>query len=324
MNWQRYLEEFVTNYRNLVEALPPRMQEEVKHPYNRRFLKPCQIEVMNFGITNALVLVAANSEDRPDMEFTIHEKPEKPNDFLNDLIERNPEFEKLKEEIAKVLFDKDFNPAVRFALYTRHFRSKSIFGPNDVSPDIFAMQHFEDLRSTMMEQLSRAQREVIENASQGLKEDIKKFPESESRTRFEAGVKSIEDALQRMKHLEQLDEKVASIEGDIKGIRTLVGVSEEFRDWRVLALDVDRLKQEHVSKEVFLSEITTLKSRIDVLSELREAYDKVLNQQSEVIKQQSGFLKWIKYAAIFLPIAAISVPVIEIIKVLVQHYLGIG
>jgi len=279
---------------------------------------------MKFGITNALVLTSTNNEDRPDMEFVVHEKPENPDEFMDKFIERNPELKSVRKEITKVLFDKNTNPAVKFALFTPYFRQTSISSPETLSPNVYALEHFGDIRDIIVNEFSQKQREVIESASRRLKKDIEKIPESEARAILEERVKSIEGALLKIKRLEKLDEKVSSIEGEIRGIRTLVGVSEEFRDWRVLALDVSRLKEEHVPKEVFTSEITTLKERIDALSGLREAYDKVLALQSEVVRQQSSFVKWIKYATILLPIAVVSVPAIEIIGLLIRHYLGIG
>jgi len=55
MNWQKYLAEFVLKYRMLVNGLPATMRKKVEQDYNW-FLEPCQIELMKFGITNALLL----------------------------------------------------------------------------------------------------------------------------------------------------------------------------------------------------------------------------------------------------------------------------
>ena len=99
--------------------------------------------------------------------------------------------------------------------------------------------------------------------------------------------------------------RIAKIEQDVNGVRRLVG-TETFGEWKAL-----------------LSEIDKINTRIDALFHIREAYDKVLEQQAKVIEQQSSFIKWIRYATILLPIAVISVPAIEIISILIRHSLGV-
>jgi len=61
--------------------------------------------------------------------------------------------------------------------------------------------------------------------------------------------------------------------------------------------------------KALLAEIDKINVRIDALSNIINAYDKVLNQQS-------SFITWIKYATILVPIAVVSVPIIE----LLLHY----
>jgi len=89
---------------------------------------------------------------------------------------------------------------------------------------------------------------------------------------------------------------------DIIGIKKIVG-SETYGEWKVL-----------------LSEIDKVNTRIDALTDIKDAYDKVLTQQAEVIKQQSSFMNWIKYSTILLPIAVASIAIIEI---LIRYFLGV-
>ena len=143
------------------------------------------------------------------------------------------------------------------------------------------------------------------------------------------------DSIERFVHsyskrLKEQEMLTTAIKEDVDGVRQLIGVSTEYQDWKLLVSDVYRLKGEHVPKEVFDAKVGELSSRINSLSEIREAYDKILahqtefmKQQAEVMRQQSSFIKWIKYATILLPVAVISVPIIEIIGVLIRHYLNI-
>lgn len=128
----------------------------------------------------------------------------------------------------------------------------------------------------------------------------------------------------------KLWKEIRRLDEEIDKVRQLVGVTKEVQDWKLLVSDVDRLKGEQVPREVFDAKVNELGTRIDSLSEIREAYDKILaqqtefmKQQAEVMKQQSSFIKWTKYATILLPIAVISVPVIEVISILIRHFLGI-
>jgi len=125
------------------------------------------------------------------------------------------------------------------------------------------------------------------------------------------------------KELDEALEGIRRIDEKINRVRKLVRFSQEYQDWKVLVSDVHRLKGEHVPREVFDAKVDELATRIDSLCVIREAYDKVLAQQTKVIEQQSSFIKWIKYATILLPIAVISVPVIEIISIMIRHSLGI-
>jgi len=79
-------------------------------------------------------------------------------------------------------------------------------------------------------------------------------------------------------------------------------------------------EQVHVPREVFDAKVNELNTRINSLSDIKEAYDRVLIQQAEVMKQQSSFIAWIKYATILVPIAVVVAPIIE---VLIRHFLNI-
>ena len=149
-------------------------------------------------------------------------------------------------------------------------------------------------------------RKVIEAAVGDIKRDAEEI------SRIELKTKIIEATERLESQIEQLDKKHEKLRDELVGVRKLVG-TETFGEWKVL-----------------LSEIDKINTRIDALSDIRSAYDKVLGQQNEfmkqqaeVMKQQSSFIKWIKYATILLPIAVISVPVIEIISIWIRHSLGI-
>lgn len=111
---------------------------------------------------------------------------------------------------------------------------------------------------------------------------------------------------------EKLTEQVDKLEDEVDAVRKLIGQTQEFQDWRVLASDVHQLKEERVPRDLFESEIERLSSEIRSFEKIQQAYEKVL-------EQQSNFLKWIKYSVILVPVVVASVPVIE---ALLKYLLG--
>jgi hypothetical protein len=79
----------------------------------------------------------------------------------------------------------------------------------------------------------------------------------------------IDKALKEIKRIDEHEKKLMSVEKDIVGMRRLVGSSQEFQDWRVMASDVETLKKTHVTKELFESEIRRIDQKIDSLKEIK-------------------------------------------------------
>jgi predicted transcriptional regulator len=106
-------------------------------------------------------------------------------------------------------------------------------------------------------------------------------------------------------------QEIKRLDNEIGKVRQLVGVTKEFQDWKLLVSDVDRLKGEHVPREVFESKLRELSTKIEAYEKIEEAYERLSTQQEKVLEQQSSFLKWIKYSTILVPIAVAVIPVIE-------------
>jgi len=251
------------------------------------------------------------------MEIIVHKRPENPDDFIDQFLGRNPEFKSDRESIMKTLFEKDPKQTSGYYLLTPHFRERSIFNLAMFPPGSFALEQFNMTCEDLMRDIEQEEYQSIKDISKAIKSDIENIPESRAKSRMETRLKSIEESIQK---IGEMGKRVASVEGDVKGIRTVMGTSIDVKDWRLIMPDVEKLKKEHVSKEIFDAKVTELNTRIDSVVQIREAYDKVLAQQAEVIKQQSSFVTWIKYAAIFVPIAVVLVPVID---VLLRHFLNI-
>lgn len=158
------------------------------------------------------------------------------------------------------------------------------------------------MRDQLRDSLIEKQRESINQTLKELIRDAGKVQAPESKTKIlettEKLQGQIEDVYKQQKELRE----------DVSGLRRIVG-GKTFGEWKV-----------------FISEIDKINTRIDALSDIRSAYDKVLaqqndfmKQQTEVIKQQASFVTWIKYATILVPVAVLLTPVIS---ALIQYFLG--
>lgn len=134
----------------------------------------------------------------------------------------------------------------------------------------------------------------MERTTNRLKEKIEQMYTKNDQVQLLEVIESLEKSLSRAKLVDNHDRKLVRMEEDIVGVRKLIGTTT-FGEWKVL-----------------LSEIDKINTRIDALSEIRDAYNKVLSQQS-------SFLKWIKYSTILVPAAVACVPIIE---TLIRHLLG--
>ena len=302
ISWEEYLTETVTTFRKEFEKLSYRQRNLLRlKAFHSSFLEPCQIEVLDVGDKESAIWLVIHDNNLPDMTFKSHKNARSP-----DISEfwRKYEFPILhREHFEKNL---SFEGRLHFIV----MRNVEFGTSRDKKPQEIASMV---LSFALRNLIKTEQVNAIERSTLGLKKSIAKVTEKDVRDELMGATQKIDGAL---KEIKRIDEEIGKV-------RQLVGISQEYQDWRLLVSDVHTLKGEHVPREVFDSRIGELNTRIDSLSEIKEAYDKILTQQTEFMKQQSSFIKWIKYATILLPIAVISVPVIEIISIWIRHSLGI-
>jgi len=307
ISWEAYLTETITNFRKEFEKFSIEDQKRImQKEFDDLPFEPCQIEVLDFGANQNIIFFLIHDKKLPDMMFKIHKEAKN--------IEES-EFKK-KYKFAMLQFPtfdesgwKKIFPTYRFFIYTK---ASLNFNPM-MSPLELVRYFMNEARRVLKDE----QVDVIKRSTDGLKKSISKVPESDIRRELLASTNKIDKSLLEIRRLDE----------EIGKVRQLVGATKEIQDWRALISDVDRLKGEHVSREVFDAKVNELHTRIDSLTEIKEAYDKVLEQQNEfmkqqaeVMKQQSSFVTWIKYATILVPIAVVLVPIID---ALIRHFLGI-
>ena len=158
-------------------------------------------------------------------------------------------------------------------------------------------------------EIDEEKRIELQEIAENLREDIETITEEQVKVRIEETATKMDDVLKKFRVIDEHKLKIEKMESELSGVRKLVG-TKSYGEWKVLVSEIDKIN-----------------TRIDCLTEIRDAYNKVLDkqnkfmeQQTEVMKQQSSFLGWIKYAAIFVPVAVISASIIEI---LLRYYLGI-
>jgi len=304
--WKKYLSIFIDNIREAYEIelvnfeVEPKAFKESKS-FVKRFIfpEPCQITVLEFVSKSLTLWIVSFEESKPDKVFKIIEGiKEDPNEFFKN----HREYEQYADLIAVAAVSPD---AMHYVSISETFNVMA-------SKDGLAYVFYSDLRKTIhprdlalkmfyerrTDVLRIAQRSRIEKIASEMRDEAKELG-------LLGAEKTLEDTLDKLKIIDEHEQKLITMEDELTGVRKLVG-TRTFGEWKVLLAEIDKVN-----------------TRIDAFSNIKDAYDKVLAQQNEfmkqqadVMKQQASFVTWIKYSAILMPIAVISVPIIEIIRIL--------
>lgn len=320
ISWQSYLSRFVDNIREaykaelLGEGLELEVLEKTEPGIKRTaFVKPCQIDVFEFSSVSKVLWIVRNEKNEPDKEFRVVEGiKESPRDFSTSKKYKKYDdafsfAEWNEEDFGQHLF-KD-GPNILVSSSSHYDAMLFFYNPRETNPQDLVIHMFHRYRTSTFRSVERFR---IEESTSKIRDEVKKSLKTEVSPPILNAMKSIEDSLLKLKKIDEHEQKLTSIEDEIVGVRRLIG-TKTFGEWKTL-----------------LSEIDKLNARIDSVSNIKDAYDKVLaqqnefmKQQAEVMKQQSSFINWIRYATILLPVAVISVPIIEVVSILIRHYLGI-
>jgi len=261
MDWFQYLTTVVRTFRQRFESLTPDLKKVIRERFfERTFLQPCQIEVLDSGLYSMIFLIVHDRE-LMDMKFTIHRNARSSD--VSEFAKRYPHISENKQEITKLLGSK----SELVFIYMDRARIAVALGrePAKVAESF--------LRTLVLEArsiLKSQQFDTFKTFFGHLQESISKVPQKEIRTELTETSQKLDELLKEMKHVREHERKLAELEEDIGGVRQLIGVSQVYQDWRVLASDVETLKKTpRVSKEIFDSEIKRLDQRIDALREIR-------------------------------------------------------
>lgn len=235
----------------------------------RTFLAPCQIEIIDSKNPLQQGWIVTFDRDRPDMEFIFHENIEDLKSFIENK-RKDPNWLKQFPEDRKEYFIKDLLRAKSkhlvsswmhqargvFIIFNYDVRKKS---PEGFARDSYLIWHLRTL-------LKDLERKKIKEETKALRKGVGKVTKKGLRSALLSKISGIET---RLKRLDEHDSELAEMKEEIGGVRKLIGVSEEFQEWKALASSVEDLKSEQVSKEVFISEIKRLDQRIGDLKTIK-------------------------------------------------------
>lgn len=305
ISWNEYLRLFVDILRNAYEielsniGVKPEVFEEIRSFIKLFALpKPCQIKVFEFSSINRVLWIVSFDENKPDKEFEIVEEiKEHPTAFLQSHKEYEPytfciELAGKELEFFPPLTKDEKTPSIIF-LDEKNIGLLFFINPRKtLMPRDLALNFFYERR---IDVLRLIQRHGIEKTASKILRETKMLSKTKPSPALREAEKALEDALEKLKKIDEYEQKLISITDELTGLRKLVG-TKTFGEWKVLLAEIDKIN-----------------TRIDALSNMMNAYDKVLSQQS-------SFITWIKYATILVPVAVVSVPIIEL---LLRHFLGV-
>jgi hypothetical protein len=307
IDWQTYFNEAIDEFRNQFEKLDSKAKEKaIKKFKNDLLFEPCQVEVLELEENGIIAFLISHNANEEDKKVIVKTKVN--SESLSERY-KSKNYSYSEPELSPIKLMLTLAPALNepFIIFTKN----GIFTWYEMTPKQFAEYLFKEINKDFREEKFKA---IIKSTSD-LEKLIAQIPQKETRAKLLSNTKSIDQAMSEIRRLDN----------DMDKVRKMVGMTKEIQDWRVFATDLERIKSEHLPKEIFDAKLTELNTKIEALSDMREAYNSVLAQQSEfmkqqaaVMQQQSSFITWIKYATVLVPLAVLLSPIINAIII---HFL---
>jgi len=261
MNWEEYFNTVVRVFREEFSKLSEEVQKVIQNEFfDRTFLKPCQVEILDSGQYSVIWFIV-HDKQLDDIEITVHRNAQNAN--VSEFTRRYSFFADTASEVNSLLVSKS---KLVFA-YTNH--NKFAF-PRNQNPELFAKSTLRSLSMDASSKLASKRFAHVDGFFTQMRSAISKVSQEGVRTELADITEKIDSALKEIQRIDEHERKLNTLEEDIGGVRKMIGASEKYQDWRVLASDVAALKGvPHVSKEAFDSEIKRLDQRIETLKEIK-------------------------------------------------------
>ncbi|PVX26799.1 MAG: hypothetical protein CW691_00355 [Candidatus Bathyarchaeum sp.] len=294
-----YVEKIIQSYRNEFIRLDKELQEQIKaNAFSKTLLPQCQLEIIDFEQYGSVWIINHDSKRMDKLVSIKLGKNEQKKKNLEHILEQYDFFNNAWTALSQTMRDAILTDGVLLIFeddfWWAFYKQRK--------PYEFALWLLDNTLYEIGDIINNEQHLALKESAERLKKDVTLVAENDVRARLEITSNKIDAAVRKLQTIDEHEEKLCALKSDLDGVHRLIG-RETYGEWKVLINEIDKNKD-----------------RINSLSNIKEAYDKVLAQQSEVMKQQSSFINWIKYATILVPIAAVSVPILEI---LLRQFLGI-
>jgi len=276
ISWEEYIESNIAEFREQYKDSFSRSQITLLEKDREAFLyslnKPSQIIVVDFEDRQCIFIIAHNQE-HPDMEVLVFENAVFENwedkvfvgkrllgllgikkTEINQIVEqmkRKKHYRQWKYGPKEDEFQLIYTPLGKRWLLLLSSYDPRYSGTKFHFATTFLLFSHSKLHSILREQ----QRREIKKTVSELREDAEAIPKE-----IELRSKIIESTQRLDSQMKQLDEKV---EKEISAVRKLIGLSESIQDWKLLISDVNRLKGEHVPREIFDTEVRRINEKIN-------------------------------------------------------------
>jgi len=274
-SWENFVTTYVTQWRIAFGNIDEKNRSRILNSHLKGYLltKPLQVEVLTFQERPKVLFIYTRDKEQKDLEVVVHLNVDSNIvSYLSKLKEKNLSartFERFEKIVRSFFGPFHVDPSLAFEISDDDvlFGLHSEFSIEEEDPAITARSNVEHI---MREVLRETESSAISKNAEEIKAAAEQVSDQNQRNKLLKAAEGIEASLSKLKRLDVHDEKIAAMEGEIRGVRKLIGSSKEYQDWRVLVEDVADFKRTpHVTKELFESEIKRLDQRIDSLKEIK-------------------------------------------------------
>jgi len=276
MSWQEYLDKFVDSVRQMYEqellklGLSPKVLEDMTDSLITRytFLKPCQIYVFQLPLIHQVAWFVTFDHDKPDKFFEVVEELKV---SLKEFLESSAEYTRFlgalesKREIIDVKDELFLEFQVTFSIpclwLFNYGGPKERIPPERLTFRLWSTKMAIVYRYLQWHRITKSAEEILDKARV-----IRKARPSRMLLKAE---KEIQKSLGNLKKIDEHEQRLMTMEGQIKDFRALVGYSKEFQYFKAFTADIGYLKKTHMNKEVLQSEIKRLDQRIEDLKAIK-------------------------------------------------------
>jgi len=195
-----------------------------KHLRIMAFYKPCQFHIFEFSSISRVLWLITHVKNKPDMAIKVFKG-----------IEEKPK-----------------------AFVSAHKQYKKYSWTFDITEDVKEFKFHPELL-TAKDHLgflfSSEPRNIIYKA--------KELGNAKMSSLIVESTKTLEDSLDKLRKIDEHEQKLMTLEDEIIGVRKLVGTTKEFQEFRAFTTELENLKKTHIHREVFLTEVKRLDEKME-------------------------------------------------------------